>query len=180
MFWLLCLAFHCFGRMLSQSEAVRTLVPQQPYTKATTFAFCGLCGEHPTLATSPHHHTTTRHNDIHRYSTSSDAPYIKVGSIFRSPKELHAAAYRRFLEAGRGCTAGNGAGRQKKYSFLRQAPVATREKKTNLDAPPHVRVCTVCTDIWLDVHTVRTRSLPIYILVVLAGIMRIRSGSISK
>ena len=68
---------------------------------------------------------------------SPDAPRIEMGYNFRSPKELRAAASKRFLEDGRGFTAGNGGGRQKKYSCSGGAPVAT---KTKPGAPPQLRV----------------------------------------
>ena len=99
-FCILCLAFNCFCRILSQSEATHQF-PYTPYTNATTFAFFGLCGEHPTLATSSHYPPTTRHTDRHTYSTmesggrSSDTPHIEVGSNFRSPKELRAVGSKR-------------------------------------------------------------------------------------
>ena len=65
---------------------------------------------------------------------SSDKPRIEVGSISRSLWELFAAAAKRFLEDGRGFTAGNGGGRQK-YSFSGAPPVAKRAKKTKTGAP---------------------------------------------
>ena len=61
-----CLTFNFFRRTSGQSEAIHKF-PYIPYTNATTFALFGLCGEHPTLATS-HHHTTIRHTDRHPYS----------------------------------------------------------------------------------------------------------------
>ena len=77
---------------------------------------------------------------------SSDAPRIEVvGSIFRSPKELRAAASKRFLEDGRGFTAENGGGHQK-YSFFGGPLVAKRAKKTKPGAPsgalPQIRART--------------------------------------
>ena len=71
---------------------------------------------------------------------STDAPRIEMGSIFRSPKELRAAASKRFLEDGRGFTAGNGGGGQKNCYFSGGLTVATGAKKTKPGAPPHVRV----------------------------------------
>ena len=72
---------------------------------------------------------------------SSDASRIEVGSIFRSPKELRAAASKRFVEDGRGFTAGNGGGREKKHSCSGGPPVAKRAKETKPGAPPQIRAC---------------------------------------
>ena len=60
---------------------------------------------------------------------SSDAARGNVGAFFRSPKERRAAASKRFLEDGRGFTAGNGGGPAKYVRFSGAPPVATGRKK---------------------------------------------------
>ena len=72
---------------------------------------------------------------------SSEAPRIEVGSVFRSPTELRAAASKRFPEDCRDFTAGNGGGRQNKYYqvlivlFLRCTPGGEKGRKNRAGCP---------------------------------------------
>ena len=69
---------------------------------------------------------------------SSDAPHIEVGSIFRWPNELRAAASKRFLEDNRGFAARNGGSRQKKYS-ISPAPPPWRKGREKQSREPLLR-----------------------------------------
>ena len=146
-----------FQLFLANFEPIRghTLVPYTPYTNVTIFStFLCLCGEHSTLATSPHHQTTTRYSDIHiapwmdTGGRSSEAPCIEMGSIFRSPRSFCRSVqavprgWSRFHSWKRRWTP--------EVLFLRRAPVAKRAKKPRPGAPPQIRVC---TDIWDTYHT---------------------------
>ena len=136
--------------MLSLSDALHQF-PYTPYMNATTSAFFGLCGEDPTLATSPHY-TTTRPTDIHTYSAMDSGgdrlthPASRRAQFLvrqRSFVLLRPSGSSRMVEASQLET--TVVARRSTHAPA-PPPVAERAKKPKPGAPPQIQVC---TDVWL-------------------------------
>ena len=122
------------------------MVPHTPYTNATTFAFVGLCGDYAILVTSPHHQITTPRSATPIYTPctyttmdsgfrSSDAPRIEVRSIFRSPKELLAAAPKRVPRGWSRLHSWKRRWKLEEVILLRRAPRGEKGEKSIVGCP---------------------------------------------